>query len=919
MILEGFEIENWSCIKKMSVANLPPTGVIVIHGPNRTGKSSAVAALRACLMDYPSSSKSKELTDRFPRGTAEKPVVSVIFTSGGNTYRIKKWFGTNKSEFASKTSTGDWKVETTSAADAHEKTCGYAGGKDSAKGLQQLLWLTQAEFRLPDAKQFDATVQAQFRGILGVLQSPLDDRFIERVKNRWNVWFSGQRKPGKEHDIKSGCRLAENLVKLQAYQKELQESEGKFNEVERLLRQATDLEQAKLDLDRQQGEQTLDRTARQEEHQRSQTRILARQQAEQNHTVAQKELAAALEEQQQRTAVAERVLHDDRAVAPALQKVETVGQTVNIMKQKKAERRKEIANKNDTRRELRKREHRVIAKLGALDDVDRLATAQDIHNRARAIAQDIDEIEKYFAEKPVPEKTQLEMLKNNRQRLSQLQADRDAASMNLMLVPEKGGVAQLALDGGPLRELPDAAAPIIVHPVRRKAELLIRGWGRVEMSRGTGSGDLDQIEEDLRTCHDEFAAAITPLGIASNDPDAFDRLLHRDAEHRLKNSELEKHKKDLKKLAPKGLEPLQRKVVELETKLKDVPEIELADVDLLPAQRGELDALAATVKRQISVVDGDIDSVQKDADAEETNLEKERQKETVVKESLAACKAKANSSCEELERLRTDEQLSQRMEDADRAVKDAETQLKQTELTNDELTIEERLKAVNEAVSALDKQLRENAERYNTIKGRLIASEGLHAQRSSVAARVDELTRLTERESLEKDAVDRLYSLFEECREKQLGTLLGPIHNRVLGWMRALDLGDYKEVRFNDAFLPDKLMSRDGTAEFTLGEESTGAQEQIGMFVRLALGSTLASASEPAIAFLDDPLTHCDIGRLNKMRVILRRAAEGDPTLTPPAGPLQIIILTCHPEWFRDERATVIDLENPDVMSRFPV
>ena len=91
------------------------------------------------------------------------------------------------------------------------------------------------------------------------------------------------------------------------------------------------------------------------------------------------------------------------------------------------------------------------------------------------------------------------------------------------------------------------------------------------------------------------------------------------------------------------------------------------------------------------------------------------------------------------------------------------------------------------------------------------------------------------------------------------------------------------------------------------------------MFVRLALGSTLASASEPAIAFLDDPLTHCDIGRLNKMRVILRRAAEGDPTLTPPAGPLQIIILTCHPEWFRDERATVIDLENPDVMSRFPV
>ena len=61
-----------------------------------------------------------------------------------------------KSELASKTSTGDWKVETTSAADAHDRTCVLAGGNDSSKGLHQLLWLAQTEFRLPDAKKFDA-------------------------------------------------------------------------------------------------------------------------------------------------------------------------------------------------------------------------------------------------------------------------------------------------------------------------------------------------------------------------------------------------------------------------------------------------------------------------------------------------------------------------------------------------------------------------------------------------------------------------------------------------------------------------------------------------------------------------------------------------------------------------------------------
>ena len=56
MIIEGFEIENWTCIKKLTVSGLPATGVIVLHGPNRRGKSSLVQALRACLMDYSSTS-----------------------------------------------------------------------------------------------------------------------------------------------------------------------------------------------------------------------------------------------------------------------------------------------------------------------------------------------------------------------------------------------------------------------------------------------------------------------------------------------------------------------------------------------------------------------------------------------------------------------------------------------------------------------------------------------------------------------------------------------------------------------------------------------------------------------------------------------------------------------------------------------
>ena len=917
MILEGFEIENWQCIKKVSVTGLPATGVIVLHGPNRRGKSSIVRALRACLMDYPSTTTA--LKSCYPRGTDKKPVVAVTFQAAGTAYRITKHFGSNKSKFESKTPEGAWKVETTACAEAHDRARGYAGGDHSTKGLHQLLWLTQSEFRLPDAKKFDANVQAQLRAILGVLQTPLDDRFIERVKKRWNVWYSGQRKPGKQQELKESCKLAENLRKLKAGQKELQDSEARFGEVEGLLRQTDELELRKFDLKRQLEDRTSDQKTLREEHRRSQVRIEARLRAEKDHASAEKERTAALQEQQQRVEAAQRCLEDEDAIEPARKKLDEAGQGVKSAEEKREQARTDLAKHRDQRRDLQDRANRVATKLRAMVLAEQLVVAQREVDHAEAVTHEIAQMERYLIENPAPNEATLEALKTNRQRWSQLNADQQAASIDLTVIREKeASASRLAIDGGAFQDVPVSDAPF-VHAVQRKAELLIAGWGGVQLNRGGGSGDLDQLEEDLRKCDEDFANAVAPFGISASDPQALDLLIERLSEHRIRKPEIAKRKNALKQRAPNGLDALHTKVVELQTKLADIPATDPADSETLPTEQGELEKLAANLMSQMETQDADIQTLDNQIEDADTGVATARNRETADKVLLATCKAKANSSRQELARLRTEEQITQRVKDADRAMGEAELQLKQTELTDDERTIDGRLEAVEEAVGALEKQIEENTKKYHEIKGRLIASEGLHAQRSSVAARVDELTRLTERESLEKDAVDRLYALFEECREKQLGTLMGPIHDRVLGWMRVLDIGDYKEVRFNDAFLPDKLMSRDGTAEFSILEESTGAQEQIGMLVRLALGSTLASADEPAVAMLDDPLTHCDIGRLNKMRVILRRAAEGDVRLIPPAGPLQIVILTCHPEWFRDERATVIDLENPEVMSRWAV
>jgi predicted nucleic acid-binding Zn-ribbon protein len=917
MIIDGFEIENWTCIKKLTVSGLPAPGVIVLHGPNRTGKSSLVKALRACLMDY--SSTSTALKTSYPRGSGEKPTVTVAFTVGGTAYRIKKCFGSNKSELASRTSTGDWRVEVATAAEAHSRVCDLAGGDDSDKGLRQLLWLTQAEFRLPDPKKFDASVQAQLRGVLGVLQTPLDDRFIDRVRKRWNDWYSGQRKAGKQHQIKDGCRLAQNLGRLAGAQAELENCETRFNELEGQLRQTSVLEARRLDLDRQLREQSSELRKSREVRERSQARISARKLAEERHSSAEKEQTASLEEQRQRTQAAQRLVEARIAVLPAKRKVDGFEQIVQALEGKQAQRRTTLSARRDEQRVLQQRANGVTAKLRVIDDMDKLNIARNALERAQSIAQAVAATKTYLAQNPVPDEKKLDELKVSRLKILQLRSDRDAASMILRILPEEGAdAAQLALDDGPLQQLPSSLTPP-AYSVRRKAVLHIPAWGRVELSRGTSSGDLNQIEADLRRCHEQYAAALASFGIAANDANAFDQLLRQIAEHALKSTELQNQDQELKKFAPQGLEPLRRAVLELETKLKNSAAPDSEGAGAIPNDRDGLEELRADLNDAIGILSGQIANLEKDLEEVEGNLTQGRADVTRAKEHLAGFDATANSRKEELGRLRTEEQIAGRVDQGNQKVTAAKDELMRSELTSEESTVDERLAASNAAVNALENQIRENDEKYNRIKGRLEGSEGLHPERAALGARVDELVRLTKRESIEKSAVDRLFELFEDCREKQLGTLMGPIHDRVLNWMRVLEIGDYKELRFGDAFLPDKLVRRDGTAEFAIDEESTGAQEQIGMLVRVALGSILTSAAEPTVAILDDPLTHCDVGRLNKMRVILRRAAGGDSKLTPPAGPLQIIILTCHPEWFRDDRATVIDLENPEVLQRFAV
>jgi energy-coupling factor transporter ATP-binding protein EcfA2 len=924
MILEGFEIENWSCLKRLAVTDLPRTGIVVLHGPNGTGKSSIVEALRACLMDNKSTSKA--LGRGFPKNSNDKPRVSVTFRARGVTYKITKQFGSKESKLESLSAGGQWKLETADASEAHDRTRQLTGDTDSALGLHQLLWLTQAEFHLPDPKKFDPDIQSRLRSVLGVLQTPLDDRFLARVKEERAKWFDARGKSTDKPKLKKDCPLARALVELEKQQAELARIEAEYQTYERMLERSRDLEVITRDLKTQRENKRRACDLLQVEYENSLKRIEAYRHAGQRLAVAEKAAQEVRARGQQRAEIAKRLQETEQSAVAVGGDVAECERRLQLADDKRRTLRNEYQNLANKGRELQTRSHALTERRQALNQLDQQKAAREALVRAEAVVNELETLKEHARARPAPDEATVKKLEENRQRAGRARAELDAAAIGLSLVPLPGAVAlELTLDGGPTEHVGNADGTLIRRSIRRRAEIAIPGWGRAELMRGSDARSLEQVENELLALEQEFVAGLAPYGVAASDPAALDQLRGLAAEKKIRAPELARKQDEVKRLAPKGIDPLREEVARLDNLVQanksspagQDPFLEadaLADLTAkVTAEMALTEEQQKTLEQQIDVVEREIDgahAVGNGAQKKNNSLAAQGLRQALVgaKEKQTSFQTLAAVLRDNLARMLTKEQIDQEIHAADMVLEQARAEFQATKLNENEETIRERRDTAQEGLKGIQARLDEAEKEFHNIEGSLRQSEGLHQKRAAAAARVDELERHIDRDRLESSAWDRLYALFEECREKQLGTVMGPIHDRVLNWMRLLRIGGYESIRFNDQFLPDKLLAAGGTKEFSLDEESTGTVEQIALMVRLALGSTLATLEEPVVAVLDDPLTHSDVIRLDGMRAVLKKAAAGDPGSTPPGGPLQIIVLTCHPEWFDVEGAKVVDL-----------
>jgi hypothetical protein len=98
MRLHSLTIDNVRAIDRLEIADLPASGVIVIHGDNEQGKSTILDALDA-LFTIKHTGSPQKMKDFQPVGRDEPPAVSATMTIGPYTFSVfKQWLRRKKAE-----------------------------------------------------------------------------------------------------------------------------------------------------------------------------------------------------------------------------------------------------------------------------------------------------------------------------------------------------------------------------------------------------------------------------------------------------------------------------------------------------------------------------------------------------------------------------------------------------------------------------------------------------------------------------------------------------------------------------------------------------------------------------------------------------------------------------------------------------
>ncbi|MEX2480463.1 MAG: AAA family ATPase [Gammaproteobacteria bacterium] len=447
--------------------------------------------------------------------------------------------------------------------------------------------------------------------------------------------------------------------------------------------------------------------------------------------------------------------------------------------------------------------------------------------------------------------------------VDQSRARRDAASVHISLRPDGARVTRIeGLDDPVGEEL----------TLSSDTTLALEGFGHIHIQPG---GGIEQLVRGVSDAESALGDALVRLG--QPDLASVRAALQRQADAR---SDAALQEKTVKVLAPDGIEPLRRQALQYEAQLASA----IDGGDSADIEPGAVDAARR-----------DADLKRSEAGAREANAKQGRAAADKARIDLAVLDERVAQATRDHGRLRDDIAAARlTLSDADlaadltardaelAAVAAAEAAARMTLAAADPEVARLALQKSRQAEAAIrdDIDKLERDRRDLDIELRALGKDGLGELLAELEGRIAYGERQLQTTMLEAGAAKLLFDQLSAAQRETKDRWLAPVRERSAPYLRLLQ-PDSTIVLHEDTLELHQIV-RNGVRE-AFECLSIGAREQIAVITRLALADILRDAGRSSCVVLDDALVNTDEPRLDRMHLVLHKAAERQ----------QILILTC--------------------------
>ncbi len=903
----------------LEIRTLAP-GINLFVGPNESGKSTMVRAIRAAFFER---HRSSSVEDLLPRGdSSAAPSVELAFDWQGQRWTLNKSFlKTRRCDL-----TIDGEVLSGDAAEArlaellHFTFPGKGASKAEHWGIPGLLWIEQGsgqDIQTPITHAGDYLKSALGQNLGEVTSSAGDDVLACVEQERRSLRTATGRSTGALLEIEKAhealqTSLQELNAKITAYQQHV----DRLGELRQ--QQRADASRPWEDL-RRQMRQSQARLAEVADLERAQEREqMALQDCQARRQLGLEQLASFERERQD---LARRDA-DRRAREGEWQAL--LARRADIQAQlAQAQSAWQSAEAQLRQARLHER-HRIVAQqLKSLDqelrDLDgKLAQARSL--QAQLLAQ------RGTLQANRVDAAALKQLRKLGEELGKLDVALKSVATRLQFALLPGQQLQLGDE-----VLSGEAERLLLEPV----DLDIPGIGRLRIL--PGGEDIAERVRRHQSAQDRLTARLEQLQV-----DSLEQAETRADQHRTLQEYIRRDEALLQNLAPAGVDELASQQA-----LRQQGQRELqAELATLPPPATDDLGVGAAERRQASAAER-LKAAEQAASAHETACSVAEQASTSAQREWQHLNATIQSAEHQARKRALDLQLAE-LSASETALKDAlAARRRQIDAARPDILCQD-IERYTLSADALEKQAQERDRELGELHGRLdaLGASGLEERRAELLSDLDAAGRRRDELRRRAAALDLLLGCLRSKRSALTRRIQAPLQRHLNHYLQLLfpqaslivdeNLMPQRLVRPGSlgpvwpggvdvreaAALADPAGGQDAasSADPTHGPDgapmpdptgfhedfetlSFGAREQMGLISRLAYADLLKEAGQPTLIILDDALVHSDARRLAQMKRILFDAGQRH----------QILLFTCHPDNWRDLGVPAVEMQSLQV------